>query len=111
MSALDDFLNDDEEFLEGSTFQDLGEKYYYGVKEAAAELARLRAIEAAADFHPRAMKLMLKKKNFIVIAEDELYFSKAYAMIRVYEIAKGTWTEEDERLYLDALAAALQKGE
>jgi hypothetical protein len=81
------------------------------IGEAAAELQRLRAIEAAADFHPRATKLMLKKKNFIVIAEDEPYFSKAYAMIRVCEMAKGTWTEEDERLYRDALAAALQKGE
>jgi hypothetical protein len=50
MSALDDFLNDDEEFLEGSTFHDLGEKYYYGVKQAATELARLRAVEAALTF-------------------------------------------------------------
>jgi hypothetical protein len=77
--------------------------------EFAAQLTRLRVIAQAAEFHPRATKLMLKEKNFIVIAEDEPYFSKAYAMIRVYELAKGTWTEEDERLYLYALAAALKE--
>jgi hypothetical protein len=92
-------------------FDESDDSYEKRARIAAAELARLRAVEAAADFHPRATKLMLKKKNFIVIAEDEPYFSKAYAMIRVCEMAKGTWTEEDERLYRDALVAALQKGE
>jgi hypothetical protein len=78
MSALDDFLNDDEEFLEGSTFHDLGEKYYYGVKEAAAELQRLRAIEAAA----------------------------TKVIDNISEFGEITGSE-----YIDALAAALQKGE
>lgn len=50
-------------------------------------------------FHPRAAKLMNKRKNFIVIADDEPYFIKAYNLIRLEESRKGTWTEEDERLY------------
>ncbi len=48
-------------------------------------------------FHPRAAKLMRKKKNFLVIAEDEPYFMFAYNIIKGHEMAKDTWTEEDER--------------
>ena len=50
-------------------------------------------------FHPRAVKLLRKRKDFIVIASDEPYFIKAYSLIRNSEILKGTWTEEDERIY------------
>jgi hypothetical protein len=48
MSALDEFLNDDEEWLDGTDTHELGEKYYHGVKEAAAEYKQLRADLAAA---------------------------------------------------------------
>jgi len=51
------------------------------------------------EFHPRAMKLISKRKNFLVIAEHEPYFMKAYAMIRKNEKANGTWSDEDERNY------------
>ncbi len=50
-------------------------------------------------FHPRAVKLLRKQKNFIVIAEDEPYFTKVYRLIRKSEMAKGTWSEEDECIY------------
>ena len=53
-------------------------------------------------FHPRAVKLLRKQKNFIVIAEDEPYFAEAYSLIRKNEMSKGTWTEEDERIYQSA---------
>ena len=48
-------------------------------------------------FHPRAVKLLRKQKPFIVIAIDEPYFMKAYDMIRLNEMGKGTWTDEDEQ--------------
>lgn len=51
------------------------------------------------NFHPRAMKLMRKKKPFIVIAKDEPYFKMAYDQIKLEELLKGTWTKEDEHLY------------
>lgn len=54
-------------------------------------------------FHPRAMKLLRKQKNFIVIADDEPYFREAYAMIRDNEIKIGRWSAEDEQAYQNAL--------
>jgi len=52
--------------------------------------------------HPRAIKLLRKQKPFIVIAEDEPYYLKAYGMIRENEQAKGTWTPEDEACFGEA---------
>ena len=67
-----------------------------GVKELLDFLLDESGLES---FHPRAMKLMRKKKKFIVIADDEPYFLKAYQMIRNNEQREGTWTEEDERIF------------
>lgn len=54
-------------------------------------------------FHPRAVKLIQKRKGFIVIAEDEPYFLVAYGMIRQHEQSKRTWSAEDERIYQNTL--------
>ena len=53
--------------------------------------------------YPRAMKLMRKDKNFIVIADDEPYYARVYEMIRHYEKHKRTWTEEDELVFREAV--------
>ena len=53
-------------------------------------------------FHPRAMKLLHKKKNFLVTAEDEPYFMEVYSIIRYHELQKKTWSDDDERRYLEA---------
>lgn len=53
-------------------------------------------------FHPRAVKLLRKRKQFVVVACDEPYFMKVYSLIRVYEMHKGSWSEVDERVYRDA---------
>jgi len=53
------------------------------------------------DFHPRAAKLMFKRKDFIVIAHDEPYFIVAYEMIRQHEKEKGTWSDDDETQYMN----------
>lgn len=66
--------------------------------------AALSAANKALDFHPRAAKLMRKRKNFVVIACDEPYFMDAYDLIRDSEIQKGTWTVEDQWHYDDAKA-------
>ena len=63
------------------------------IKRLKKEIEQLRAT------HPRAFKLMSKKKYFIVIANDEPYFLDAYSMIRKEERSKDTWTEEDEIAY------------
>jgi hypothetical protein len=70
-----------------------------GLHDARTELEEIRANVL---FHPRAWKLMSKKKNFIVIADDEPYFMKAYAWIRVNELSRGTWTTIDEDHYQEA---------
>lgn len=57
----------------------------------------------AYDFHPRAVKLIEKRKNFVVVSESEPYFLEVYKMIRAHEYAKGSWTTEDEALYQIAL--------
>jgi hypothetical protein len=63
-----------------------------------------RQLEVAKGFHPRAMKLIEKQKNFLVVAIDEPYFRQVYDLIRDNEMNKGTWTIEDENHYIDALA-------
>ena len=50
----------------------------------------------------RAGKLLKKGKPFIVVANDESYFTSVYLVIRESEKAKGTWTEECERCFLYA---------
>jgi len=57
-----------------------------------------RLIELA-NFHPRAFKLISKKKPFIVVAIDEPYFRTVYELIRATEINKGTWTDQDELFF------------
>ncbi len=54
-------------------------------------------------FHPRALKLMQKRKNFIVIACDEPYYLRGYRMIRRHEKAAGRWSPEDEEIYQAAI--------
>jgi len=58
--------------------------------------ARLAEYEA---FHPRAMKLLHKRKNFLVVAEDEPYFFKVCNLIREHEKEINRWTDEDENWY------------
>jgi len=53
-------------------------------------------------FHPRAVKLLRKRKQFIVVACDEPYFMEAYSLIRSHETTKGSWSDVDERVYRDA---------
>jgi hypothetical protein len=67
--------------------------------------ARIAELEADAAFHPRAAKLIRKRKNFVVVAENEPYFMKVYFLIRSHEYAKGTWSYEDEQLYQAAISA------
>ena len=50
----------------------------------------------------RAGKLLIDKKPFIVVANDEPYFLRVYSMIRETEQAKGTWTPECEDAYTAA---------
>ena len=63
------------------------------VKKLQDQLNKLK------EFHPRAFKLMKKKKNFIVVAVDEPYFRTVYELIRATEINKGTWTDQDELFF------------
>lgn len=67
---------------------------YYAIK---------RQLNDAEEFHPRAMKLISKKKNFLVVACDEPYFRNTYDVIKKLEVDRGRWTDEDERLYQQAL--------
>jgi len=60
-----------------------------------------KKLDKAKNFHPRAMKLIEKKKDFLVVACDEPYYKEVYSAIRNVEIMKGTWTTEDESKYED----------
>lgn len=65
--------------------------------------ARIAELEAANSFHPRAAKLMAKRKNFVVVAEDEPYFMDVYRTIRAHEMKSGRWTDDDESRYSEIL--------
>lgn len=58
-----------------------------------------REIEEWQESHPRAIKLLRKNKNFLVVSEDEPYFIAVYELIRSNELHNGTWTNEDEERY------------
>jgi hypothetical protein len=77
------------------------------LKEQAEKLHELagksKEIVDIVAFHPRAWRLMVARKNFVVVAEDEPYFTWVYEMIAYNERGKGTWSEEDERLYQEAM--------
>lgn len=64
--------------------------------------ARITELEETLAFHPRAAKLMRKRKNFVVVAEDEIYYADVYLNIRIHERQNGTWTDEDEEKFLAA---------
>lgn len=53
--------------------------------------------------NPRAWKLMKKKKDFVVVASDELYYMEVYGLIRFWEIDKGRWSSEDAACYSEHL--------
>ncbi len=60
---------------------------------------QLDAAGGDAAFHPRAAKLMHKRKNFVVVAEDEPYFRQVYATIRAHEMDMDRWTGDDEKRF------------
>lgn len=68
-----------------------------------APSSHIDELQAARDFHPRAMELISTFRPFIVVAKDEPYFMQVYGLIREHEKAKGRWTDEDEDFYQQAM--------
>ena len=52
---------------------------------------------------PKLIKMLLSGKQFIIIGEHEPYYSYAYNMIRAQEKKQGTWTENCEAAYKQAI--------
>lgn len=71
----------------------LGPGSLWGFDEA------MNRLEGAIRFHPRAAKLMAKRKGFLVVACDEPYYCGVYSVIREHEIKNGRWTLEDEKIF------------
>lgn len=57
-------------------------------------------------FHRKAWKLLVQRKNFVVVAEDEPFFIDVYAFIRVQKQKEGDWSEFDEYRYERCLERA-----
>jgi predicted transcriptional regulator len=60
-------------------------------------------LREALNFNPRAAKLSLKQKPFIVVACDEPYYKYVYGIIRMSEKESGRWSNEDETCYQSAM--------
>lgn len=82
------------------TIKRLEEAAAHNGEMAQAEKVKRLEAEEALKFHPRAAKLMRKRKNFVVVAVDEPYFIDVYRTIRAHEQQAGRWTDDDERQYL-----------
>ena len=80
---------------------DLIDEYEKVNEYVIKRLSESETIQSFASFHPRAVKLLRKKKEFLVVAFDEPYFMQVYNMIRSQERINGTWSELDELVYLD----------
>jgi len=63
------------------------------------EIAQLKSL-----LDCRAGKLLKKHKFFLVVANDEPYFSHVYDLIRKHERHHGRWSEGDERMYCEQIA-------
>ncbi len=84
----------------------LDEEQWRRVRYAFRNLeVRLNDAGEMLKFHPRAAKLMGKKKEFLVVAHDEPYYLQVYDLIRDHEMDTGRWTVEDERAWLAARKA------
>ena len=76
----------------------------WGMLNLAAVMGeRIGSLLAVFDFQPRAAKLMVKQKPFIVVANDETYYLHVYEIIRTSQMLQGTWTSKDEDKYLGAV--------
>lgn len=74
------------------------------LNEQADQLNReLEYFREGVKFHPRAAKLIAKRKNFVVVADDESNFELVYRLIKMEELMKGTWSDDDELLYQAAI--------
>jgi hypothetical protein len=92
----DKYLRALTETLSGSKIADMAAELL-DLRRDAAELLQLRAERAK---YPRVFKLINKDEYFLVIAKHEPYFQKVYAMIRDQEECQGSWTKEDEEIFL-----------
>ena len=73
------------------------------VERDAMKRLNKRLTEAERLLGSRAGKLLKKGKTFIVVAVDEPYFHGVFHTIRYNEQQKGTWTDEDELWYREAI--------
>lgn len=92
-------------FETGSPFGD-GIHNTYGLETENYNLQK--QLNEMKKFNPRAMKLMEKKKAFVVVAYDEPYLKEVYDLIRYNEMKEGRWTLDDESNYLDAIDKSLK---
>ena len=70
-----------------------------GVKDMPREALIACVLGALDTLDCRAGKLLIDKKSFIVVANDEPYFQEVYELIRENERIKGTWTSACEDAY------------
>lgn len=68
-------------------------------RQLRAEIERLQTM-----LNCRAGKLLQKGTYFVVVAEDEPYYTHVYDLIRKHERHHGRWTDEDEAIYQDKTA-------
>lgn len=53
--------------------------------------------------HPRLNKVLDSGKEFLIVTETEPYYLDVYRMIRKQEKKQGSWTQQDEERYVEAL--------
>lgn len=70
-------------------------------RQIAEKQERIAAQAAFELLDCRAGNLLKKGKPFVVVACDEPYFWGVYNTIRAVEKSVGTWSDEDQRLYLN----------
>ena len=58
--------------------------------------------------NPRLNKVLASGKQFLIVTETEPYYLDVYRMIRQQERDQGTWTEEDEERFVDAMDLELE---
>lgn len=61
--------------------------------------------------YPRVFKLIGKGEYFLVVAKHEPYFRKVYDLICWQEMKQGTWTAEDEQIFLREISLPAAEGE
>jgi len=92
-----------EQFPEGNVATENTEKHGMEGQEGGATEPYEKPLFLEMALSPRLSKVLASGKEFLLVTETEPYYLDVYRIIRQQEKEQGTWTQQDEERYVEAL--------